>query len=621
MPSKFKVGAVQAPQRQGYKPVPKEATRELHVKIPFTPTPEQVAIMQCVSAEKCNIVVVARAGTGKTTTLQYGALLAPERDRERMHYTVFGRRNKAQGEEKFRGSGVTCATINSTVLQILRLQRGRIDIHDEKHKNKIRDIMYPRCNKDYKVFQSLKELVSQAMQQYLIEPGDTRRQGLLKLADHHGWTTGDAFYKALDMVDTAIDEMARVHKIMTFDESLYIAAKEGLGLIGEGGTLLVDEAQDLNPVQHQLVINTARNGCRVVLIGDPQQAIFGFRGSTSNSIAVLTEKLKEFGEIKEFQLSVTHRCPPEVIDWAQHYCPGITSSKQRGNSDRRTITARELEGVCKPGTMVLCRVNSLLVPYAYDLAAKGKKVCILGRDVVKRLDGIITDISYLGVNNWESAVSQWGDQKRRELLANAREGENVERRLGMINEDENLLYNLVKVKCDGFAEAEKQARMALDWLFTDEPSGDAVVFSSIHKAKGLEAENVVIVGGELLPMRRKFMQPWEVEEERNLTYVALTRSLRNLYPVQDGNRVNFLEEIREAEAEKEEETKEEGLGKTVKSTPEIVVFEEELTLMEMEEELGMTVVKSWLEPPKKGTKKEPRKRTARKQGRKKGDSK
>jgi superfamily I DNA/RNA helicase len=64
-------------------------------------------------------------------------------------------------------------------------------------------------------------------------------------------------------------------------------------------------------------------------------------------------------------------------------------------------------------------------------------------------------------------------------------------------------------------------------LFTDtSASGEVVTLSSIHRAKGLEADNVVILEPELLAARAR--DPEAFQQEKNLLYVALTRAKNHL---------------------------------------------------------------------------------------------
>ncbi|MDR0462064.1 MAG: ATP-dependent helicase [Christensenellaceae bacterium] len=64
-----------------------------------------------------------------------------------------------------------------------------------------------------------------------------------------------------------------------------------------------------------------------------------------------------------------------------------------------------------------------------------------------------------------------------------------------------------------------------------EAQNDKVVISTVHSAKGLEFENVFVIGLEdgIFPLRRAKQSASEIEEERRLLYVAITRARKNLY--------------------------------------------------------------------------------------------
>jgi len=66
----------------------------------------------------------------------------------------------------------------------------------------------------------------------------------------------------------------------------------------------------------------------------------------------------------------------------------------------------------------------------------------------------------------------------------------------------------------------------IESIFSDDVQG--ISFSTVHKAKGLEARNVYLLRPDLFPhpMAKK---PWEIQQETNIHYVAATRSLENLY--------------------------------------------------------------------------------------------
>ena len=68
-------------------------------------------------------------------------------------------------------------------------------------------------------------------------------------------------------------------------------------------------------------------------------------------------------------------------------------------------------------------------------------------------------------------------------------------------------------------------------IFTDKIEG--IVLSTIHKIKGLEADRVFIIRPDILPMKTN--KPWEYQQEKNLEYVAITRSKNELIYDYDWN--------------------------------------------------------------------------------------
>ena len=68
--------------------------------------------------------------------------------------------------------------------------------------------------------------------------------------------------------------------------------------------------------------------------------------------------------------------------------------------------------------------------------------------------------------------------------------------------------------------------MEIEGLFSDDrPS---VILATVHQAKGLEADRVFILYPDNLPMIWENQQPWELKQEMNLKYVALTRAKAEL---------------------------------------------------------------------------------------------
>lgn len=68
---------------------------------------------------------------------------------------------------------------------------------------------------------------------------------------------------------------------------------------------------------------------------------------------------------------------------------------------------------------------------------------------------------------------------------------------------------------------------AISNLFSDEAS--VIYLSSVHRAKGLEAERVIVVDYDKIRINYKGQHDWQKQQEANLEYVALTRSKQSLF--------------------------------------------------------------------------------------------
>lgn len=149
------------------------------------------------------------------------------------------------------------------------------------------------------------------------------------------------------------------------------------------------------------------------------------------------------------------------------------------------------------------------------LEPMGRMFRELGANEDRSLDGIIDDI--LTVTGYEAMLKMQGDEGAARL-------ENIkELKSGAItfmqeNEDHSLsdyLENIALITdLDSYEEDE-----------------DKVILMTMHGAKGLEFENVFLVGAEenIFPSYRSQLDNSEIEEERRLAYVAITRAKKRLY--------------------------------------------------------------------------------------------
>lgn len=77
--------------------------------------------------------------------------------------------------------------------------------------------------------------------------------------------------------------------------------------------LLVDEFQDINPVQYRLIRAWNRRGKSLFVIGDPDQSIYGFRGSDAHCFEHIR---RDYEDIQIIRLKKNYRSAPEILNCA-----------------------------------------------------------------------------------------------------------------------------------------------------------------------------------------------------------------------------------------------------------------------------------------------------------------
>ena len=164
-----------------------------------------------------------------------------------------------------------------------------------------------------------------------------------------------------------------------YNDQVYMPALFG-GTYPRFPLVLVDEAQDLSPVNHEMLNHLSRS--RIVAVGDPWQSIYGFRGAVQSGMA----KLKAHFGMAEADLSVSFRCPEAIVRAAHWRVPKMKWIKEGG----RAIRLRNPNAASFPdGSAIICRNNAPLFALALRLLSSGRSVSVSGSDVGPRVIGIL----------------------------------------------------------------------------------------------------------------------------------------------------------------------------------------------------------------------------------------
>ena len=280
-------------------------------------------------------------------------------------------------------------------------------------------------------------------------------------------------------------------------------------------TLFVDEAQDLSPMQHALALGS---GERVIAVGDPRQSIMGFAGADVNSFPNMTEKLRERETgCDVLPLSCCFRCPISHLDLAQILVPTITPRPDADKGTLRNASVDQLLEQSEPGDLVVCRNTAPLISLAFTFIRARKPVMVRGRGIGDGLKALVKRMRATSITGLVDNVKRWrGEQVE---LLQSEDGTPDEALQRITDQADSILVLAYDSK------TVEELTQTIDELFQDKEPNNLVCLSTIHRAKGLEANRVWIYEPGLMPSRPSAVQ------ELNLLYVALTRAKRELYLV------------------------------------------------------------------------------------------
>ncbi len=463
----------------------------------MTPSKYQDAILSWPARSSGNLIVQALAGSGKTKTLE---LLTRGPLAEQPTIAVAFNASIAKELGSRLPAWVNASTFHSFGNSIIR-KGGWVKVNAKKTENILKFEVY-----DFTIADADTKKEVYGIQNFIIRMvsllknhlhiGEVKQDNLLTMAQTYGVDLPKDVDLALSKLkDTWAKSTIRT-KVIDFDDMIYLPLSLGLQ-IPKTKWALVDEVQDLNPAQIAMV---TQMGERIICVGDVHQAIYGFRGASATAMETLREKLNA----DVLPLSISYRCSKAVVAEAQKIVPTIEAAEAapEGSVSNADFNPKE-------GDFVLCRVAAPLIKECLRMLAQGKRATVLGRDIG---NGLIAFVKQLDCESLE--------ELRNELDAfeagfKGREDRRIE------IEDKCAVIRALADEALSIKDIENK----INHLFSEEMIG--VTFSTIHKSKGLEADNVWILKPELLPHPR-VKEPWLKVQEQNLMYVAITRARHNL---------------------------------------------------------------------------------------------
>lgn len=480
-------------------------------------SPNQDAIFTFVAHDLRNAIVEAVAGSGKTTTIAEAMNRIPAGKT-----AIFLAFNKAIAEE-LKSRGVNARTFHSLTYSAVLTHKECRTVDTNKTRKLIDENMILRDAQLYGKFVArLVGLGKQAGIACLVE--DTE-QNWSDLASHHDLDLDNesADYSTALRWASNILRLSNEARAVDFDDMLYTPVHDGLTL-GKFDFVFVDEAQDTNAIQRALLRKIMHDGSRLIAVGDPAQAIYGFRGADSEALNMIAE---EFSAIR-LPLSVSYRCPTSVVQHARQWVSHIQSAPNAPAGSVTVLGQKWEPSAFKSADLIVCRTTRPLVTLAYQLLRVSIPVQILGREIGFGLQALIKRMNAKGV---EALITKLDDFTAREVEKAI--AKRQESKAEAIQDKTDCILFLI----DALPETDRTVPAllrAIDNLFADK--ANAVTLATIHKAKGLEANRVYWLNSSQCPSKWA-RQEWQQQQERNLCYVATTRAKSELILIEERDRV------------------------------------------------------------------------------------
>lgn len=538
------------------------------------------------------LLILAGAGSGKTKTLTYKAAnLMDTGVAQPTEILLVTFTNKAAGEMRMRVETVAgqklpfVGTFHSIGARMLRRHANKIGLSPDfviydsgDQEDLVKEIM-GSLGIDPKRFKpsGVLSTISQA------------KQEMVEAEAYEGMARGP-FQEVVAQVYRQYQKNLQQYSALDFDDILSVTVKmlrENATILQgyqeQFKYVFVDEYQDTNSVQYAMTTLLAKEHQRLTVVGDAAQSIYKWRGADYRNMARLKA---DFPELTEIRLERNYRSTQNILDAAggviannkghailslwteagagekigviETYSGSEEAKEVAGEIWRLKSSGREWKDIA-----LLYRTNAQSRLLEETLMRSGIPYTLVGgtkfyerkevKDVLAYLRIILNPKDKVSLARAEKA----GKRRLAMVLALAAkievESMHPAEILGMVLETSKYLEQFDEDVAEELARIENvKELLAVAEEFTDLTSflenvalvqseyyagekgkdqSSTITLMTFHAAKGLEFPIVFLVGMEegLFPHARSLMEKEEMEEERRLAYVGITRAKEKLY--------------------------------------------------------------------------------------------
>lgn len=504
----------------------------------MTPTVQQQAFLDALLTTTANLALIARAGCGKTSTILMAvAAYAKQNPQAEILVCAF---NKAIADEvgeklKLRGftdwRKVSASTVHSMGFGLVKFV-FKPKVNDKKVRELIqarvesfrgRNEQLTRVEMVYSVYSSqIEQLVRYAKGAAVGFFNDSPIGDVgvwHELADHFD-VNGLDDTSEMDEIVAAAQSIYRESLDKTdevdFDDMILYPLIKNLRVKFGKDMIFLDEAQDTSRARQALVRKFVKPNGRICVVGDDRQAIFGFAGADAAALPNLVKNLNAI----ELPLSVTWRCPKAVVREAQRLVPDIEAAPEAPEGE--VVVAAELPTDLTKTDAILCRNTAPLIGIAYKLIRDGKPCKVEGRAIGEGLLKLVGRWKVTTIDAFIIKLEIYRDREVQKAMA-----KNNEQKAAEVQDRVETLLNVCQACIERKQTSISDVEVFINNLFADDVRG-VITLCTYHRSKGREWPRVSLWEHSTRCPSRAARQPWQLQQEDNLAYVAMTRAQEKL---------------------------------------------------------------------------------------------
>ena len=353
----------------------------------------------------------------------------------------------------------------------------------------------------------------------------------------------------LEQIDEKSIEEFKTSRVIDFTDMLYITYKKlssgewKVPYYNYYTNIYIDEAQDLSTIQLLMLKFIKRKGGRYIFVLDENQAIYSFAGGNAKSCALIP---KLYAPIKEFDLPINYRCPTSHLAKVNRdFGIPIQPRPDAPIGSIKTIDKEEIKKYVHAGDLVISRKNKWLSDVILDLAIHGIPIYMEDKEMVEQIKKLVSSQKAASLyelkNKLEKIIKKYNVQLEKIVKKETEKAEEDTKKMIDVSDTNSRIDNINFIKSIlSYYSSQPQNKYDkpddfikyIDILLNTRMPSNCVRVCSVHKAKGLEAPQTFVLNEAKVCTDRR--NSWEQnEQEKNLSYISITRAKENLFLVRE----------------------------------------------------------------------------------------